>query len=58
MLEAEGHQGSNDRCATHADVPEANTLGLFVTLVPGRRISLPLDTDKIGIAGKELTTWM
>ena len=34
MLEAEGHQGTDDRCAAYADVPEADTLGLFVTLVP------------------------
>ena len=42
MLEAEGHQGTDDRCAAYADVPEADTLGLFVSLVPVDYISLKL----------------
>jgi hypothetical protein len=36
VLKAEGHEGSDDRCAAYADVPEADSLGLFVTLVPAR----------------------
>jgi hypothetical protein len=39
MLEAEGHQGPDDCCASHANVPEADTFGLFITLVPEDRVS-------------------
>jgi hypothetical protein len=39
VLESEGHQGSDDGRATHADIPEANSLWLFITLIPARFLS-------------------